>query len=60
MNDKHFSSTNNLVLIMSESFRQLFSNKWKNIQYDFNHNSNNYSLNVNIGAPVKGYDNKLV
>ena len=52
MNDKHFSSTNNLVLIMSESFRQLFSNKWKNIQYDFSGHFNNCTLNVYIANPV--------
>ena len=28
-------------------------NKWKNIEYDFNSKSNNCSLNVNVGHPVK-------
>ena len=28
------------------------NNKWKNIQYDFNGNFNNCTLNVNIENPV--------
>ena len=56
MNDKHFSRTVNLVLIMNESFGQSFNNKWKNIEYNFNNHSNNCTLNVYIENPVINCD----
>ena len=32
------------------------NNKWRNIQYDFNGNSSNCTLNVNIENPVMNYN----
>ena len=34
-------------------------NKWKNIQYDFNVNNSNCSLNVNVGNTVKDNHHKF-
>ena len=41
---------------MSESFGQLFNNKWRNIEYNFNDHSNNCTLNVYVANPVINCD----
>ena len=45
----------NILIMSMESIGKfiLNINKWKNIQYYFNNKSNNCTLNIDIGNPVR-------